>query len=111
LLPLVEVDAVFIGGSFGGFSATVAGTDGIPVNLSALIGQLSGKTGTESGFYDLVLDLQPMPSFTGKLLPAGYYAPMQEKLRGHWMYQSNRQVKRLKMCRTCRIRDALTPVN
>jgi ferredoxin len=36
---------------------------------------------------------------------------LQEKLRGHWMYQSNRQVKRLQMCRTCRIRDALTPVS
>jgi ferredoxin len=80
-LPLVEVDSVFIGGSFGGFSATVAGTDGIAVNLSALIGQLSGKTGTESEFYDLVLDLQPMPSFTGKLLPVGYYAPGEGKTR------------------------------
>jgi ferredoxin len=80
-LPLVEVDSVSISGSFGGFSAIVAGPDGIPINLSALIGQLSGKTGIESGFYDLVLDLQPIPSFTGKLLPVGYYASGEDKIR------------------------------
>jgi ferredoxin len=33
---------------------------------------------------------------------------MEEKLAGHWMYGTDRQVRRLKMCRTCRTRDALT---
>ncbi|MEJ2689861.1 MAG: 4Fe-4S binding protein [Deltaproteobacteria bacterium] len=32
---------------------------------------------------------------------------MQEKLTGHWMYNSDRQMRRLRMCRTCRTRDAL----
>jgi ferredoxin len=32
---------------------------------------------------------------------------MQEKLSGHWMYGSERQRRRLLMCRTCRTRDAL----
>jgi ferredoxin len=33
---------------------------------------------------------------------------IQEKLTGHWMYASERQRRRLRMCRTCRTRDALT---
>ena len=33
---------------------------------------------------------------------------MQEKLTGHWMYAGERQLRRLRMCRTCRTRDALT---
>ena len=32
---------------------------------------------------------------------------LQEKLAGHWMYRSDRQMNRLRMCRTCRTRDAL----
>ena len=32
---------------------------------------------------------------------------MQEKLKGHWMYANERQLRRLQMCRTCRTRDAL----
>ncbi|MHB8808634.1 MAG: 4Fe-4S binding protein [Desulfobulbaceae bacterium] len=32
---------------------------------------------------------------------------MQEKLSSHWMYGSDRQRRRLRMCRTCRTRDAL----
>jgi hypothetical protein len=32
---------------------------------------------------------------------------MQEKLTGHWMYSSDRQMSRLRMCRACRTRDAL----
>jgi ferredoxin len=80
-LPLVEVDSVFTSGSFGGFSATVAGTDGTLANISTLIGQSSCGTGLESGFYDLVLDLQSIPSFTGKLLPVGYYASGEDKTR------------------------------
>jgi ferredoxin len=32
---------------------------------------------------------------------------MQEKLTGHWMYSNVRQLSRLRMCRTCRTRDAL----
>ena len=33
---------------------------------------------------------------------------MQEKLAGHWMYSTSRQVRRLQMCRTCRIQDVFT---
>ncbi len=33
---------------------------------------------------------------------------MKEKLTGHWMYATERQRRRLQMCRTCRTRDALT---
>ncbi len=77
----VKVDSVFTSGSFGGFSATVRGTDGTLENISALIGQSSCGTGLESGFFDLVLDLQSMSSFTGKLLPVGYYAPGEDKIR------------------------------
>ncbi|MBI4768375.1 MAG: 4Fe-4S binding protein [Deltaproteobacteria bacterium] len=32
---------------------------------------------------------------------------LQEKLRGHWMYAEERQLRRLRMCGTCRARDAL----
>jgi ferredoxin len=32
---------------------------------------------------------------------------MQDKLTGHWMYAGERQLRRLRMCRTCRARDAL----
>ena len=33
---------------------------------------------------------------------------IQEKLKGHWMYNSDRQIRRLQMCRACRTVDALT---
>jgi ferredoxin len=33
---------------------------------------------------------------------------MEEKLTGHWMYGSERQRRRLRLCRICRTRDALT---
>lgn len=32
---------------------------------------------------------------------------MEEKLLGHWMYAEDRQLRRLRMCGTCRARDAL----
>jgi ferredoxin len=32
---------------------------------------------------------------------------LQDKLAGHWMYRSERQLRRLRMCRTCSTRDAL----
>jgi NAD-dependent dihydropyrimidine dehydrogenase PreA subunit len=32
---------------------------------------------------------------------------MQERLKGHWMYANERQLRRLQMCRVCRTRDAL----
>jgi len=66
-LAIVEADTVSVSGSFGGFTATAA-ANGNQTNLSLLLGD-------EAGFFDLVLDLQSTPSFTGKLLPIGYYAP------------------------------------
>jgi len=32
---------------------------------------------------------------------------LEAKLAGHWMYSSDRQIRRLRMCRACRTRDAL----
>jgi ferredoxin len=32
---------------------------------------------------------------------------IKEKLRGHWMYANERQIRRLQMCGTCRARDTL----
>jgi ferredoxin len=80
-LVLVEVDSVSISGGFGGFTPVVTGADGRQENLSALIGHLSGMTGHDSGVFDLVLDLQPAASFSGKQLPVGYYAPGEDKIR------------------------------
>jgi ferredoxin len=59
---LLGADGVSIDGAFGGFSATVT-ANGDQTHL------------TER--FDLVLDLQPTPSFSGDRLPIGYYAPGQ----------------------------------
>lgn len=64
---LIKVDSLSITGSFGGFRATATTKSG-KTNLAMLLGE-------ERGFFDLVLDMQAMPSFVGKLLPTGYYAP------------------------------------
>jgi ferredoxin len=66
--PLAEVDSVSVDGCFGGFMAMVAGLDGDRLQLSTLFGQ-------ESDFFDVVLDLQQTPSYSGQLLPVGYCAP------------------------------------
>ncbi len=56
-----------ITGAFGGFSAApTAGGQQKP---------LSGWLGAEANSFDLVLDLQPRPSYKGDCLPLGYYAP------------------------------------
>ncbi len=65
--PVIEAETVSVSGSFGGFTVT-AGANGDKANMSSL-------PGDETGVFDLVLDLQPKPSFTGKQLPLGYYAP------------------------------------
>lgn len=57
---LVEADDVSITGAFGGFSATVT---------------VKGDHRHLTEGFDLVLDLQPTPSFAGRRLPMGYYAP------------------------------------
>lgn len=65
-IALLEVDAVSITGAFGGFSATVTPKDDrkhLP------------KWFDDATAFDLVLDLQPTPSFAGDRLPIGYYAP------------------------------------
>ena len=64
---VLKADAVAIKGAFGGFSVTVT-ADG----AQKLLKELPGR-GT--AVFDLVLDLQPAPSFAGDLLPTGYYAP------------------------------------
>ena len=40
--------------------------------------------------------------------PPAMIERIKKKLSGHWMYASERQLRRLQMCRTCRTRDALT---
>ena len=65
--PFLEVGNVSITGAFGGFSAAVAG-NGERQPLSAWLGD-------RAAVFDLVLDLQPSPSFAGNRLPLGYYAP------------------------------------
>jgi ferredoxin len=66
-LALLEVNAASITGAFGGFSATVT----INGNQRDLTEWFDNKTIT----FDLVLDLQSIPSFAGDSLPMGYYAP------------------------------------
>ena len=58
-LTLLEADGVSITGAFGGFSATLTAN--------------GDQTHLADGF-DLVLDLQPIPAFSGDRLPMGYYA-------------------------------------
>ncbi len=76
----VETDAVAITGCFCGFTAAVTGVDGSSVNLSALVRHLSSLTGQNNSYFDLVLDLQLSPSYTGHQLPVGYYAPGEDSV-------------------------------
>ncbi len=71
----VETNSLAVTGCFAGFTAAVTKADGNPANLSTLIGHLSSATGQMSGCFDLILDLQAIPSFAGQHLPVGYYAP------------------------------------
>jgi Pyruvate/2-oxoacid:ferredoxin oxidoreductase delta subunit len=64
-----EVDAVSVSGAFGGFSAIVT--------VKGDQKSLTDRFGGDMLHFDLVLDLQPTPSFAGDLLPLGYYAPGQ----------------------------------
>jgi len=65
--PFIEADRVTVSGCFGGFSALLY-ADGEQTEFSTLPGQ-------ETSSFDLVLDLQPEPSYTGEQPPIGYYAP------------------------------------
>ncbi len=61
-----HADRISVSGAFGAFSAgvTVGGRE------KPLAGCLEG-----ADTFDLVLDLQPVPSYAGGRLPVGYYAP------------------------------------
>lgn len=74
-VPLVEVTHLSVSGGFGGFMATVAGMDTAATDLSSFTGRLSGLPGHDGGHFDLVLDMQKIPSYAGEQLPLGYYAP------------------------------------
>lgn len=65
--PLLEIDAVSVTGAFGGFAA-LATSKGEQRPLSEWLGN-------EASVFDLVLDLQSIPSYAGECLPMGYYAP------------------------------------
>ena len=66
-LNLLEVNGASITGAFGGFFATVT-AEGEQRDLAEWF---DGEAIT----FDLVLDLQSVPSFAGDRLPMGYYAP------------------------------------
>jgi ferredoxin len=66
---LLEADGVSVTGAFGGFSATLT--------VKGNQRQFTELSHSEPAAFDLVLDLQPIPSFAGDRLPAGYYAPGQ----------------------------------
>jgi ferredoxin len=63
----VERGGATIRGAFGGFWAAAA-----PRGEGAPLPEVSGR---EPSLFDLILDLQPAPSYAGAGLPAGYYAP------------------------------------
>jgi Pyruvate/2-oxoacid:ferredoxin oxidoreductase delta subunit len=63
----LETDKVSITGAFGGFSAAIT----VNGEEKHLMEPLENK----AAVFDLVLDLQPVPSFRGSRLPIGYYAP------------------------------------
>jgi ferredoxin len=66
LAPLA-IDAVAIEGAFGGFSATVT--------VKGRQKPLTEWFERSPAVFDLVLDLQTAPSYAGRYLPLGYYAP------------------------------------
>jgi len=67
--PLLA-DSVSVAGAFGGFSASAA----LNGDRKPLTEWLADKDLS----FDLVLDLQPQPSYSGELLPVGYYAPWRD---------------------------------
>ena len=63
----LAAEAIAITGAFGNFSATMtANGDQQP---------WSKGFDNQTAVFDLVLDLQPFPSYAGDCLPLGYYAP------------------------------------
>ncbi len=66
----LRADSLSVSGAFGGFSASAA----VNGNRKPLAEWLADK----NLFFDLVLDLQPEPSYAGELLPMGYYAPARD---------------------------------
>jgi ferredoxin len=72
-LTLAKAGSVSVHGAFGGFTAMVPVTGG-QMNLAELLGR-------EPVSFDLVLDLQAVPSFAGKQLPIGYFAPGEDGAR------------------------------
>ena len=65
-IKLLHVDRISVSGAFGGFSVkvTVGGSE-----------KPLAEWFEDPATFDLVLDLQPVPSFAGGRLPMGYYAP------------------------------------
>ena len=66
----LRADTLSVSGTFGGFDATAT----VNGDRKPLAEWLSDKDLS----FDLVLDLQPEPSYAGELLPMGYYAPGQD---------------------------------
>jgi ferredoxin len=66
----LQADSLSVTGAFGGFAAAAT----VNGNQKPLADWLSEKDLS----FDLVLDLQPEPSYAGGVLPMGYYAPGQD---------------------------------
>ena len=62
----LRADSLSVSGAFGGFSATAV-VNGVRKPLAIMFADKDLS-------FDLVLDLQPEPSYAGELLPMGYYA-------------------------------------
>jgi len=65
-MKYLVADRVSVSGAFGGFSAKVT------------VGEIEKPLAEyfdDGAIFDMVLDLQPVPSFAGGRLPIGYYAP------------------------------------
>ncbi len=72
-LSLREVNGLSITGAFGSFSAAITAQGGQE--------RLTERPLQAALSFDLVLDLQPVPSYAGAYLPLGYYAPGSDPAR------------------------------
>jgi ferredoxin len=63
----LQADSLPVSGAFGGFTAEVI--------FEGDRRPLTEGFDNKAAAFDLVLDLQPRPSYAGEMLPMGYYAP------------------------------------
>jgi len=68
-----QPQAPAIHGCFGGFTVNPGAAEMLEQQLSSLAGRISGSAGRQRLCFDMVLDMQPYPSYAGEQLPLGYY--------------------------------------